>query len=96
MDFGELQIIGPQPLTTQHRTCISGQTCTFDGFRGLHLDEEDSLLLMDTCGRTVHGGSADFAWPTEAIPLDRLPQDGVRLTATQSLINSIYFPLRDS
>ncbi|CAK9109828.1 Alpha-agarase [Durusdinium trenchii] len=50
VDAGELSISGPAPLY-QHRTCISGEVCSFNGIIGQgHLSNEDSFLVLDTCG----------------------------------------------
>ena len=48
-DMGELILLGPSPLD-QHRTCVSGQTCEFDGFLGSQLSSLNKVLLADTCG----------------------------------------------
>ena len=47
--MGELLLVGPSPLE-QHRTCISGHSCEFDGFLGKHISSENQILLADTCG----------------------------------------------
>jgi hypothetical protein len=55
VDLGELVIIGPSPVSEQHRTCVSGQTCSFDGLRGTDLGganttTSDKLWVLETCG----------------------------------------------
>ena len=52
VDAGSLVLVGPAPLE-QHRTCVSGQTCSLDGLSGYHLSESDSFLVLDTCGSTI-------------------------------------------
>ena len=49
LDVGRLTMIGPRPLM-QHRTCVSGSTCAFDGIVGEHLATNDRYLILDTCG----------------------------------------------
>ena len=46
---GTFTILGPAPLS-QHRTCVSGQTCVLDGLAGLGLSDFDMLTVQDTCG----------------------------------------------
>jgi hypothetical protein len=53
VDIGELTVIGPSKLT-QHRTCVSGQTCVMDGFVGQYLQAADQYMILETCG-TKHG-----------------------------------------
>ena len=50
-DMGELLLIGPSPLQ-QDRTCVSGQSCEFDGFLGMHISSRNRILLADTCGES--------------------------------------------
>jgi hypothetical protein len=47
-DAGTFTLVGPSPLS-QDRTCVSGQTCSFDGITGQHLSPTDRALLLDTC-----------------------------------------------
>jgi hypothetical protein len=60
-DAGELTLIGVHPLM-QDRTCVSGQTCFFDGLTGQHLSSFDQVMVLDTCGaqtvppRFTHAG----------------------------------------
>ena len=49
IDMGELLLLGPSPLE-QHRTCVSGLPCEFDGFLGKQLSAQNKILLADTCG----------------------------------------------
>ena len=42
-------VVGPAPLE-QHRTCVSGQTCAFDGILGQHLSVNDVIHVLETCG----------------------------------------------
>ena len=46
--IGMLTIIGPS--LEQHRTCVSGQTCAFDGILGQHLSVQGRVLILETCG----------------------------------------------
>eukprot|EP00438_Fugacium_kawagutii_P036305 Skav212389 [mRNA] locus=scaffold673:17709:27838:- [translate_table: standard] len=39
-----------RPSSFQPRTCISGQTCTIGGLLGNGLTEDDSYMLLETCG----------------------------------------------
>jgi hypothetical protein len=59
-DAGELTLIGPAPLS-QHRTCVSGQTCSLDKILGQDLQNADAFIILDTCargGREVTEGEA--------------------------------------
>ena len=58
VDMGELLVIGVAPLT-QHRTCISGLTCSFD-VDGLWLATGDVVSAFDTCGAEASKYSADL------------------------------------
>ena len=49
LDLGSLTILGPAPLS-QHRTCISGRRCELDGITGQGLTNDDTLLVLETCG----------------------------------------------
>ena len=49
VDMGRLTIVGPAPRA-QHRTCVSGQTCSVDGIVGHHLSADDFVMVLDTCG----------------------------------------------
>ena len=49
VDVGELLVLGISPLQ-QARTCVSGQTCSFDGISGYHLQASDQFLILGTCG----------------------------------------------
>ena len=46
---GTLTIQGVAPLS-QHRTCVSGQTCRIDGIFGQYLSSTDRIVVLDTCG----------------------------------------------
>ena len=48
-DLGELTLLGPSPLD-QHRTCISGMSCTVANISGLELQYGDTLHILSTCG----------------------------------------------
>ena len=50
-DMGELLLIGPSPLQ-QDKTCVSGQSCEFDGFLGTHISSRNRILVADTCGQS--------------------------------------------
>ena len=49
MDVGQLTLVGPRNLQ-QWFTCVSGQTCKFDGITGEHLSVENAFMALDTCG----------------------------------------------
>jgi hypothetical protein len=59
--MGEMTVVGISPLQ-QDRTCVSGQTCAFDGILGQDLSFNDHFAVMDTCGlesvvpRFTHSG----------------------------------------
>ena len=48
VDVGSLHLVGP--LADQTFTCISGQRCVVDSVLGLGLSNNDSYLLLATCG----------------------------------------------
>ena len=52
VDVGSFDVVGVSPLQ-QDRTCVSGQTCSFDGVTGRYLSSSDQLLILDTCGQAV-------------------------------------------
>jgi hypothetical protein len=68
IDVGGFQLIGPSLGIA--RTCVSGQTCSFDGIAGHMLSNGDSVMVLDTCGvfsttsstdaTTVHSGVGGF------------------------------------
>ena len=47
-DVGKLHLIGVD--LEQPRTCVSGSYCLIDGITGANLQDEDALLVLDTCG----------------------------------------------
>ena len=49
IDVGSLTIMGPSPLT-QHRTCVAGQACRVDSLEGTHLNPQDQVAVLATCG----------------------------------------------
>jgi hypothetical protein len=49
VDVGRFEVIGPYPLT-QDRTCVAGQTCSFAAIQAHSPNENDQILLLDTCG----------------------------------------------
>jgi hypothetical protein len=51
-DFGRMLLLGPSPLS-QDRTCVSGQSCTFDGINGFGLSSGDQFLVADTCAQNT-------------------------------------------
>ena len=59
-----MTLIGPLPQS-QDRTCISGQTCRFDGIRGMHLQDGDRFMALETCG--VSSFIPGFGWTGEAV-----------------------------
>ena len=50
-DAGSFTLLGPTPLA-QHRTCVSGQTCTIEGLTGLGLQDRrgGAFSILETCG----------------------------------------------
>ena len=59
VDVGAITLIGPGPLRNsdgslahafQQRTCISGQSCEIHGLTGTYLSEQDSFMVLNTCG----------------------------------------------
>ena len=49
VDLGRLTVNGPEP-TSQHRTCVAGQTCVIDDFLIRGQGDGDRVMIMDTCG----------------------------------------------
>ncbi|CAE8585944.1 unnamed protein product, partial [Polarella glacialis] len=64
--LGSLTLIGPSPQS-QDRTCVSGQTCSFMGITGLHLQVGDRFLALQTCGS--NSDIPGFSWSGKARPL---------------------------
>jgi hypothetical protein len=50
VDWGALTLVGPSPIETQDRTCVSGHSCSVDGLHGIHVSSADRVVLLDTCG----------------------------------------------
>ena len=59
-----MTLIGPAPQS-QDRTCVSGQTCRFEGLRGTHLQDGDRFMALETCG--VSSFIPGFGWTGEAV-----------------------------
>lgn len=74
LDLGALRVVGPQPLTTQARTCVSGQTCLIDGIHVLDGTAADQLVLLDTCAQVWPGHDRSADRPVLAAP--RMPRAG--------------------
>ena len=55
IDIGRLSIFGPRPLH-QDRTCVAGQECFADGFRGHGLSSSDRWAVLSTCGAGLVDG----------------------------------------
>ena len=68
IDVGGFHLVGPSLGIA--RTCVSGQTCSFDGIVGHMLSNGDSIMVLDTCGvfsttsstdnTTVHSAASGF------------------------------------
>ena len=79
MDMGRLTLIGPTSTAPprhgdlreahQDRTCVAGLTCYLDGLFGHHLNDQDTVLILDTC-------DGDMQY--------RLPNTGMSVRQTQS------------
>ena len=78
VDMGELVLLGPSPLE-QHRTCISGQSCEFDGFLGNQLSGLNKVLLADTCGVASMPTTAGIASLTVTLGVSAVVRWGVSL-----------------
>ena len=51
LDFGDITILGPNPILTQSRTCVLGQACRIEHI-DVHGEETGSLHVLETCGMT--------------------------------------------
>ena len=51
VDFGRVTVVGPRYLESG-RTCVSGQTCVFEGITGTSLTKDDHVMVLETCGST--------------------------------------------
>ena len=78
VDMGELVLLGPSPLE-QHRTCISGQSCEFDGFLGNQLSGLNKVLLADTCGVASMPTTGGIASLTVTLGVSAVVRWGVSL-----------------
>ena len=64
VDLGTLNLLGP--ALSQHRTCVSGQSCDFDSFWGFGMSDGlglGTVWILDTCG-------------TQGTPQERMPNSG--------------------
>ena len=73
VDLGGLTLLGPTPATTT-ATCTSGQRCEIHGLTGVHLSDQDSFMVLSTCGHhravsrlsnvevSVGNGGATLRW----------------------------------
>ena len=61
-DSSPFEVLFVQSSAAQHRTCVSGLTCSVDAIEGLGLTVADSFVVLDTCGSasTVEGFPSDF------------------------------------
>ena len=75
VDLGTFTLIGPRPLN-QDRTCMSGQTCQFDGVYGHLTSQTDRFFILDTCG-------------VEST-LPRMPKEG-RLCDMSRYVNTVNY-----
>ena len=46
--MGQLTLVGPH--RHQQRTCVAGQTCGLRSLTGQHLQTDDQMVILDTCG----------------------------------------------
>ena len=67
MDIGAFHLTGPSAPVT--RTCISGQTCHFEGFDPRQVSASDSIMLLETCGAVsrLNAGAAHSLAPSGAV-----------------------------
>ena len=49
-DSSPFEVLFVQSSAAQHRTCVSGLTCSVDAIEGLGLTMADSFVVLDTCG----------------------------------------------
>ena len=49
-DSSPFEVLFVQSSAVQHRTCVSGLTCSVDAIEGLGLTAADSFVVLDTCG----------------------------------------------
>ena len=49
-DSSPFEVLFLQSSAAQHRTCVSGLTCSIDAIEGLGLTAADSFVVADTCG----------------------------------------------
>jgi hypothetical protein len=68
------------------RTCVSGQRCNFHGIRGQDLSDEDSMILLDTCGLLGKSRGAavitpGLAWAPWSITSTSDPDVGITASA---------------
>ena len=60
VDFGALHLYGPLP--GHHRTCVSGYTCSFGSIAGYGLSQNDTILVMETCGSNHVAAPVSVEW----------------------------------
>eukprot|EP00438_Fugacium_kawagutii_P036304 Skav212388 [mRNA] locus=scaffold673:2824:7938:- [translate_table: standard] len=61
-DGSGLEVVFVRTSAAQHRTCVSGLTCSVDAIEGLGLTAADSFVVADTCGQPsiVKGFPSEF------------------------------------
>ena len=65
VDFGVFSHVGPSPLASQDRTCVTGQACIIERIEGHLLSTDDAYWILETCGTQA---PARLAGQGRAIP----------------------------
>ena len=81
VDFGALHLYGPLP--GHHRTCVSGYTCSFGSIAGYGLSQNDTILVMETCGS--NHVAARFPWSGF---IDHISASGSRMSWGETPISA--------
>ena len=80
VDVGSLIMIGPAPLN-QHRTCVAGQACHVDSLEGAHLNAQDQIAVLATCGLLSEvGGIPNSGFFTSNLTVQGLGFESARIT----------------
>ena len=88
LEIGTLTIEGPH---FNQATCVAGQRCVIDAFRGQDITDQDQAMILDTCGvdhlmgdLTRHIASLTTA---DSYATFGIPGTGTRLNSTQATAN---------
>jgi len=86
VDVSEFLLLGPSPLY-QHRTCISGRTCKFEGLLG---ETQGRVTIVDTCGTHAGPFQAVIKYPPQIVSYQDLLKRGIA-TVSSNETGTVFF-----